>query len=189
MAELDVRLNKMQKATPEELQADIVAANRALAEISKESDRAAAVLVGAEIDNRLTQLLEAYFLPKSKRSTRLLEQDGPLGTFSSKIEIIYRIGFIPPEFHQDLQIVRNIRNDFAHKGAGLCFTDNRMRDLCNNLFCSSDMKAPSKDDSDAYNAYPRNRFLTSAGIILGHLTLLKYQVKTSPEHWRHFFRG
>lgn len=45
----------------------------------------------------------------------LLKQDGPLGTFSSKIYAAYRLGIIDSEFAKVLHLVRKIRNEFAHE--------------------------------------------------------------------------
>ena len=38
----------------------------------------------------------------------------PLGTFSAKISIAYRLGLIDKDFEYALQVVRKIRNSFAH---------------------------------------------------------------------------
>jgi DNA-binding MltR family transcriptional regulator len=179
--------------TQKELQDELNAVNRVLKEMQTESDRAVAVLVGAEVDNRLLALLEAFLFPPQKKSTRLLEQDGPLGTFSSKIEILYRVGLIPPEFHHDLHTIRAIRNEFAHKGVGLSFNSDRVRDLCRNLIAAESMRQDmfsKSEDMRAKNAMDsaRDRFMNSAMMLLANLTLLRFQVCTSPQHWRGFFR-
>lgn len=90
--------------------------NEIFAEFFKETDRAAAILISAEIETQLTTLLEQFFVPGTT-SIRLLEPE-PLGSLGAKIELAYRVGMISPELHRELHLIRKIRNKFAHKGAG-----------------------------------------------------------------------
>jgi DNA-binding MltR family transcriptional regulator len=40
--------------------------------------------------------------------------DRPLGTFSAKINLAYRLGLLDDKIEHALQLIRKIRNDFAH---------------------------------------------------------------------------
>jgi len=44
----------------------------------------------------------------------LFDPDRPLGTFSAKIALAYRLNLIDRHIEHSLQMVRKIRNDFAH---------------------------------------------------------------------------
>jgi len=44
----------------------------------------------------------------------LLEGDNPIGTFSSRIKIVYRLGIIDEELFKILEEIRTIRNKSAH---------------------------------------------------------------------------
>ncbi len=108
---------------------DLAYVNQVSQELLRVSDRARAVLLGAEIDRYLRQMLETYFLPKAPRSGRLLEGSGPVGTFTARIEVAYRLGLLRPEWHHDLQIISQIRNEFAHGPAGMTLNKQSVSDL------------------------------------------------------------
>jgi hypothetical protein len=82
--------------------------------LRRESDRAVAVLAPAYADALLEDLLRA-FLVAGKSADTLLAVDGALGTFSSRIEVAHALGLIRDATHHDLELLRRIRNDFAHR--------------------------------------------------------------------------
>jgi len=77
-----------------------------------ESDRACAVLAGAFLDSLLERLLRRAIVQNAPSS--IFDGQGPLATFSAKIDMAYSLGFLPNPEHRDLNIIRKIRNDFAH---------------------------------------------------------------------------
>ncbi len=87
-------------------------------EFAKESDRAAVVLGAAKLDLQLYQLLQKVLLPNTSGRDELLDGNSGLSTFSSRINICYRIGVIDAEFARALHQIRKIRNSFAHEISG-----------------------------------------------------------------------
>ncbi len=158
--------------------------NDVLREVSEESDRATAILLSAEIDAVLGALIEASFLPASSRDDRLLRPDGPLGTFAARIEVAFRLGIISEALRRDLDFIRRIRNEFAHKPAGLSFGDARVASYARELHIASwivkhRVDLPFKLDS------PRNRFTLSGAaalaLISGLVTRASRPEQKSPE--------
>jgi hypothetical protein len=97
--------------------------NAFLGEMHRESDRAAAVLAGAYLDESLRRILESSVAGDSKLKARLLHGEGaPLGTFGARIIACYSFGLISRDEFHDLERVRKIRNDFAHKQHGFSFS-------------------------------------------------------------------
>lgn len=84
-------------------------------EFKSESDRAAVILGAAKLDNILYQILNKILLPPPSGNDELLDNDNPLSTFSSRINICYRLGLIDAEFSRTLHLIRKIRNTFAHE--------------------------------------------------------------------------
>jgi hypothetical protein len=86
-----------------------------LASLDLDSERGIAIIVGTMIEERLRRAL----LAKSNRNkiieARLFHPSGPMGSFSSKIDLAYLIGMISSDAHHDLTVLKNIRNAFAHK--------------------------------------------------------------------------
>lgn len=97
--------------------------------VREETDRAAAVLGAAYLDSLLEQLLSHYFIHDSVVE-QLLKTDGPLGTFSARINASFALGLIPPGVQRDLHLVRKIRNAFAHKLGVHSFEESPFRDWC-----------------------------------------------------------
>src|SRR5689334_4681663 len=82
-----------------------------------ESDRAFVLILAANLDEMLRMLLRNYFLDNEKEKgflDKIFENEGPLSSFSSRIRLAFALGFINQELYHDLQIVRDIRNKFAH---------------------------------------------------------------------------
>lgn len=77
------------------------------------------IIVGAsKIEQLLFQMLDTFLLPKRvkpKQQDELLQGDTPLGTFSARIKICYRLGLIDETLCMTLELLRKIRNLCAHE--------------------------------------------------------------------------
>ena len=82
--------------------------------LANESERATVILGVARLDVGLEYLLKAFMNPYPGGEDNLFDSDRPLGSFSAKIGLASRLGLIEPKFERALQIVRKLRNDFAH---------------------------------------------------------------------------
>jgi hypothetical protein len=92
-----------------------------LEEFQKETDRAAAVLAVAYIDDRLKELLLSKFVGSQNFVEDLFSAERPLSSVSAKVSVAYAVGLVSLPVAQDLHLIRRIRNDFAHKVHGLSF--------------------------------------------------------------------
>ena len=82
--------------------------------LSGESEQASVILCGAWVDEALMRLLRGVLKPCAGGRDSLLEADRPLGTFSSRILLAHRMGLIGDDFESALNLLRRLRNDFAH---------------------------------------------------------------------------
>lgn len=88
---------------------------RCYKDISKESDRGAVILSASMIDQSLRLLLGGYFTLPEKKEDELFDTPySPLGSFSAKIAMCYRLGLIDKKTKQQIMSLKSIRNDFAH---------------------------------------------------------------------------
>lgn len=85
-----------------------------LLSLGMEGERSAVVLGAERINVALEALLKKFLRPSPNEKDTLFTSDGPLGTFSRKIEMAYRLGLTDVRFKQSLGIIRRLRNDFAH---------------------------------------------------------------------------
>ena len=85
-----------------------------------ESERGKIILLASKIDELLSQLLKTLFKPcrgKKADEDKLFRAMGPLATFSSRIEMAYRVGLISRTSADCFDVLREISNDCAHKMA------------------------------------------------------------------------
>lgn len=94
---------------------------------STESDRGRVLVSASLIDEMLEEILRAY-LYKSNAANKLFEAStGALSSLSAKTALARSLCLITPEEFSDIELVRRIRNAFAH--SVLCtFDDEKNRD-------------------------------------------------------------
>lgn len=146
---------------------------RLIEDVENEGDRACALILTANLDNRLSELIVEFSVALSK-DQRERFMDGFLSTFSSKIRLCYMMGLIAKNEFDDLNRIREIRNIFAHEESGLNFKEKKISDWCTSFFLIKDMIRSSSELSDYYKN-PRNAFVICAA----SLTLLLLDRKTT----------
>jgi hypothetical protein len=98
-----------------------VEANAFLIGLRAESDRGAALVGVAYLDELVEQLVRASTID-DKVLSRLRE--------NARVDLAYALGWIGPEMYSDLGTARKIRNLFAHSHKSLHFDDNEIGQLC-----------------------------------------------------------
>ena len=148
-------------------------------EFDQGSDRSCAIVVAAILEERLKKLLSARFLPNASKHDPLFDgPNAPLGSFSAKIDMAFRIGLISHKFTRDLHLIRIIRNAFAHNFSPLSFdsADIQSRvmelDRSHQIFERSakarrmtHTRLPGRIDSGT-----KGHFLLAAAWMISHLT-------------------
>jgi len=100
-------------------------------ELQNESPRAAVIIASAFLDAQLREILLNSFVDDEKVSEELLDSD--LFAFSSRIKIAYCLGLISESIYHDLNIIRKIRNKFAHQMHGYTFDEPEIVRWCDSL--------------------------------------------------------
>jgi hypothetical protein len=139
-----------------------------LREFQAETDRGAALVGAALIDSRLERLLCSHFLEPRIAEDLVTSGNAPLGTFSSRIKASFALGLITELEFREAEIIRRVRNEFAHSVHGVAFSSQRISDLCCNL------KANTPDGA-RFNGNPRQLFINS-------VILLSLALWYRPEH-------
>ena len=97
--------------------------------ISKESDRGAVLVAAALLDFGLEAALKKKLVLSVESKDPLFNNgNSPFSTFSSKIELSFRLGLITEQTKQMLNIFRKLRNDFAHSVDICTFSEERVKD-------------------------------------------------------------
>lgn len=126
--------------------------------LSKESDRGAVLVTASMLDDVLTKLLLARLVEGRSSKELLCGFNAPLGTFSAKIAAARAIGVISEQWRRELDLLRDIRNKFAHSVTAT-LGDDPILNKCNELSLCLPERA-----TDAEGA--RTRYWMSATAIL-----------------------
>lgn len=103
-----------------------------------ESDRGAAIVAAALLEDQLVNMLKEKMLldrMSQKQVRDIFDLSGPLSNFSAKITISLAFGFIDKTTFNDLQIVRKLRNKFAHSKDQLSFDDADVKSQVRSMYC------------------------------------------------------
>lgn len=82
--------------------------------LNKESDRGKVLISTGYLEHLLRDTLLAFLIDNSEAKDLVDGHNAPLGTFSARITACYAMGLISEHEHRDLNLLRKIRNDFAH---------------------------------------------------------------------------
>ena len=105
-------------------------------ELDSQTDRGAAIVGAALLDDRLRQAIEASVDPSLSRLDRADLFNGPnapIGTYSSRARVARALGLFGDDFLDDLKIIGRVRNRFAHHLDIREFRDPRIAELCSKL--------------------------------------------------------
>jgi len=107
--------------SPDDLASD--AARTIALQMLQERGRGAVLVGAARVDAALERLLQAVLLPAPGSTDPFFQPDRPLGSFGARITLAARLGLIEPPVEQALQILRRVRNAFAHSTTTATLTD------------------------------------------------------------------
>jgi len=150
-----------------------------LEELAQQSDRGAAIMGAAFLDDEIAGLLAFFMDPKRLDSKRKKESaleyqifhgTGPLSSFAARINLAFALGYIDESEYWDLHIVREIRNEFAHFSYKLDFSTPEIHGLCRALKLRGetiDVDAAGLPQSDD----PRDVFLNVVHKLADHIRM------------------
>lgn len=130
----------------------------------QESDRGAAVLAGSYVENHLGLYLRSRMIDQSA-TERMFSSEGGLSTFSHRIDLAQAFGFLSKRQCEDLNLIKKIRNHFAHHPKEASFSKTPISDWVHNLVASQ-TKLTLPDGTTDVIADERFCYLVSAGMFL-----------------------
>ncbi len=102
-------------------------------ELESQTDRGAAIIGASLLESRIEEAIRGRLLD-DKITVVLFEASGALGSFSAKIDLAYSLGIYGEKTYRELNIIRKIRNDFAHFVKPLDFNSQDMANRCRELW-------------------------------------------------------
>lgn len=135
-----------------------------LKEFQSETDRGAALVGAALIDEKLLNTLDAFMVKGDVSKSLLNGGFAPLGSFSARIKASFALGLIDMFEFSECEIIRKTRNEFAHRTHGTSFKDEKIENYCNRL--QSDLP----DGRQAFEGNPRGVFINAVVLTALRLT-------------------
>ncbi len=106
----------MRQSTPPKFAVEIKDWEDFAKQIGAESDRGAALVATAFLDHLLGALIESFLLDDASLAQDLLRGPlAPLGGLASKTMAAYALGLISDDERHDIDLMREVRNRFAHR--------------------------------------------------------------------------
>jgi DNA-binding MltR family transcriptional regulator len=110
-------------------------------EVNKQTPRGAAIAGSAYLDLLLRGALEKMMRDDDKAvQATLFENRGGLQDFSTRIHLCYALKVYEWTPYQDLLLIREVRNAFAHAAEGLDFDRPDVASLCDKLWFPSNVE-------------------------------------------------
>jgi mannitol operon repressor len=129
-----------------------------LEEFNKESDRGAALSSAAYVDDLLADIARAFLIENRSSASLVDEYPGALSSFSSRILIAHAMGLISEDERDECNIIRKVRNEFAHS-VRMSFSNAKVEALCTSLKFATIVPTPNA----------RMRFTSSAVTLITRL--------------------
>jgi hypothetical protein len=102
-----------------------------ISEIERDNnDRSVAILLGTTVENALQSSIERAIRIDERGQKDLFTYDGPLGTFTAKIKMANALRIFGDETRDNLDLIRNIRNTFAHAKVPINFDTRQVKNAC-----------------------------------------------------------
>jgi Mannitol repressor len=139
--------------------------NQMVGAFHEESDRGAAILSGSFAEHALGHYLK-FRIRDKKVADELFNAMGPLSSFSQRIAIAYAFELISSAQYKDFEIIRKIRNHFAHHPLDTTFKTEDIQKLCESL---SMFKETSLEQYPRLGERHRMAYLLTCGILCGRL--------------------
>ena len=164
-----------------------------LREFQAESDRGSALLGATVLDERLGEIILA-FMRDVEASNRLLAGfNAPLQSLWARTEAALALSLITADEYENLNLIRKIRNEFAHQTHGLTFDSEHIENLCQGLTAGFVVKrkgatrnAGRQEALEVFGGTARKLFEQAVITILTHLMYRAHFVekeKRQPASW------
>jgi hypothetical protein len=152
------------------------------------SARPAVILQASLVEDTLRRAIQTKFVQdmSSDLEERIFESNGPLSTFGNKIIIGRALGLYKSVFHHDFEIIRELRNAFAHERYPMEFETPEVSGMCQHLRLADHPKLRQQPPiySEKYpdkgivinRSHPRTRFTAACYTITVHLLMSRNQL-------------
>jgi len=104
------------------------------ASLSDESDRGRVIITASWIDLLIkVKLMNEFSKGNAEARKSLFSGNGPFATFSAKVNAAFCAGWIDNDVYHDIQVIKKLRNVFAHDAGRVSLDNEETRKLIESL--------------------------------------------------------
>jgi hypothetical protein len=153
---------------------------------TEKNDRGAAILMATNVENALQSALAGLMWIRKGQNRKLFGINAPVGSFANKITLAYALEIIGDETYTNLELIRGIRNAFAHAKQPIDFDSSQIKDACAFMIVPP-ITGPELLEKDREPLVGRKRFQKVCHNT-AHNLLMFYLFRTVeiPEGWLNF---
>ena len=144
-------------------------------EIKVLSERGWAIVAVSHLDEQLAALLKAFFVDDQRTADQVLEDPGAISAFGARIELAFLLGLISARERKMLNLIRKIRNDFAHSSVA-SFSQSPIKERCLEVDAKPVLKSKTLSDQS-----PQEKFIAAFSFLLLVLVHRREQLKHREE--------
>ena len=139
-------------------------------EFQNESDRGCALLGAAQVDYLLGKAIEMRLERREETKQALLfDPMAPLSSFSARTLAAYAMRIIGPITRSDIDIIRDVRNDFAHTVGSVDFGEPSIARRCMSLQHPRLFASAHGHEVESIIFNPRMMYVTAVVFFAGDL--------------------
>jgi hypothetical protein len=117
-------------------------------ELEAQTDRGAAIIGVAFLEARLEEAIRTRLVGVGEPTDLLFRGDAPLATLKAKIDLGFALGLFGSKVHRDLNLLRKIRNKFAHNYTLVSFESADIQSQCSEFWLAANIQgAPEPNNA------------------------------------------
>lgn len=151
--------SKLSRREPTDIELDA-----SLAEFTSAHDRVAAIVGAALVENSLIDGIKTCIDRDEDMGALFYDDRAPFGTFYARIVAAKAFGLVSARLAEDLHVIRNIRNQFAHSVLAITFENEHIAAECEKL-----KRFPEWADVRAHASRPRTYYQNGCYTLVVHL--------------------
>jgi hypothetical protein len=152
-----------------------------LDELREQNDRAAAIVLAAQLEDALRAAITSRLVPLNElEESEIFGSDGPLYSFASKIRIGFALGVYGSMTRADLGRIRRIRNAFAHCRKPVKFETPEIAAECAKLQIVKRLPPDDVSERPWPPEQPRNQYDASVLVLWSRLARCAAKYKWRP---------
>lgn len=154
-------------------------------ELRASTDRNIAILASSGVEWQLARLIIKKLPNTTEKSIlKLLDNNGPLSTLYATTQLGFALGLYDKDVSHDLEIIRRVRNSFAHSPRPITFRTAEISEECQKLILGKDEKYVIFMDEQGFGGplAPKKQFVVACVDL--HLRFLKQTLKLAENEMR-----